>query len=521
MERVLRGLQWQTCLLYLDDIIVYGNSFDKAVNRLSEVLTRLREAGLKLSAKKCHLFRTQVTYLGHIVSQDGISPDPRKIESVTEWPTPSSVKHVRSFVGLCSYYRRFIRGFAEICSPLHKLTEKDKKFAWTEECERAFRTLKRSLTTAPVLGYPDETGLFILDTDACDVGIGGVLSQRLEGSSEETVVAYFSKTLSKSERRYCVTRKELLAVVSSVKHFHHYLYGRKFLIRTDHGALRWLTNFRNPEGQVARWLEVLLTYDFDIRHRPGKQHGNADALSRRPCGDCKHCERAEAKEAEQDDDYRIVGCNLEKVYISPFPGVDGDPKLVVENSASTRQRSDLETAPPEVQSVKKAEQAPEDTPEEGANLDSGGRGQKPAWFHRWSDVELREMQIADKDIGPILLWKEVQDSRPDWAQITAGSPTLKNYWNQWDRLDLKEGVLYRRFESSDGMSVLLQLVAPRRIQEEILYSTHNHRLSGHLMTKKTIERIRDTFYWSGYRRHVEKWCRSCDVCAARKGPTRS
>ncbi|PIK38532.1 Retrovirus-related Pol polyprotein from transposon [Apostichopus japonicus] len=412
MERVLRGLQWQTCLLYLDDIIVYGNSFDKAVNRLSEVLTRLREAGLKLSAKKCHLFRTQVTYLGHIVSQDGISPDPRKIESVTEWPTPSSVKHVRSFVGLCSYYRRFIRGFAEICSPLHKLTEKDKKFAWTEECERAFRTLKRSLTTAPVLGYPDETGLFILDTDACDVGIGG-----------------FFRNAWKEARK-----KPL-----------------KFLIRTDHGALRF--DFE-PEGQVARWLEVLLTYDFDIRHRPGKQHGNADALSRRPCGDCKHCERAEAKEAEQDDDYRIVGCNLEK--------------LVVENSASTRQRSDLETAPPEVQSVKKAEQAPEDTPEEGANLDSGGRGQKPAWFHRWSDVELREMQIADKDIGPILLWKEVQDSRPDWAQITAGSPTLKNYWNQWDRLDLKEGVLYRRFESSDGMSVLLQLVAPRRIQEEIL-----------------------------------------------------
>ncbi|PIK57505.1 Retrovirus-related Pol polyprotein from transposon [Apostichopus japonicus] len=128
------------------------------------------------------------------------------------------------------------------------------------------------------------------------------------------------------------------------------------------------------------------------------------------------------------------------------------------------------------------------------------------------------MQIDDSDIGPILLWKEVQDSRPNWEQITAGSPALKNYWSQWDRLLLKGGVLYRKFETDAGDSELHQLVVPKEIQEEILDKSHNHRLSGHFMAKKTLKRIRELYYWSGYRGHVEKWCKSCDACASRKGP---
>ncbi|PIK51180.1 hypothetical protein BSL78_11934 [Apostichopus japonicus] len=140
---------------------------------------------------------------------------------------------------------------------------------------------------------------FILDTDASDFATGSVLSQIQDGN--EKPIAYFSKTMSKQERRYCITRKELLAVVQSVKHFHHYLYGTRFLIRTDHAALKWLMSFKHPEGQTARWLEILGTYTFEISHRPGRFHGNADGLSRRPCSDdCQHCTRTETGDIDRD-----------------------------------------------------------------------------------------------------------------------------------------------------------------------------------------------------------------------------
>ena len=237
---------------------------------------RLRTARLKLSPNKCHLFQKRVAYLGHIVGEEGVSTDPAKIRSVVDWPAPRTIGRVRSFLGLSSYYRRFVRGFADIAKPLYTLTERSNQpFQWTSESEQAFQMLKEVLMRAPVLAYPTREDPFVLDTDASNKGIGAVLSQIQDG--QERVVAYYSRVLHKAERRYCVTRKELLGVVEGVRNFHHYLYGKRFLVRTDHGALQWLLNFRNPEGELARWLEELGTYDMDIQHRSGRQHGNADA----------------------------------------------------------------------------------------------------------------------------------------------------------------------------------------------------------------------------------------------------
>ena len=187
-------------------------------------------------------------------------------------------------------------GFAGIATPLHRLTEHGEEFLWTEECETAFERLKDILTSTPVLAYPNTTDMFVLDTDASGTCLGAVLSQVQDGT--EKVVAYYSKVLSRTERNYCVTRRELLAVVAAIRHFHHYLFGRHFLIRTDHHALNWLMSFRNPEGQIARWLEVLGNYDFVLKHHPGKQHGNADALSRRSltCEECQQCLNAERRD---------------------------------------------------------------------------------------------------------------------------------------------------------------------------------------------------------------------------------
>ena len=292
MEKVLDGIQWKTALVYLDDVIVYGSTFQEELQRLEEVLERFRRANLKLSPKKCALFQSEVQYLGHIVGREGVRTDPAKVAAVRDWPTPANLRELRSFLGLATYYRRFVKQFSQIAAPLHELTKKGLRWHWTPECEEAFKELKQALIAAPVLPYPDPSIPYILDTDASQEGLGAVLSQVKNG--QEKVVSYYSSKLTAAERNYCVTRKELLAVVKSLEHFHPYLHGAKFTIRTDHAALRWLKNLKAPEGQLARWLGRLEEYNYEVVYRPGRVHGNADSLSRRPCDpQCSHCVKRE------------------------------------------------------------------------------------------------------------------------------------------------------------------------------------------------------------------------------------
>ncbi|KAG5900735.1 hypothetical protein JTB14_038253 [Gonioctena quinquepunctata] len=174
METVLKGLSWNTCLVYLDDIIVVGRSFED-----------------HLSPKKCHLFQKEVRYLGHVVSGEGVAVDDQKIKAVKDWPIPKDIHQLRSFLGLCTYYRRYVLGFANIAKPLTKLTEGQTKFQWSEECQDSFRKLKGALINAPILSYPLPKGKFILDTDASNGGLGAVLSQIQEG--QEKVIGYFQQ----------------------------------------------------------------------------------------------------------------------------------------------------------------------------------------------------------------------------------------------------------------------------------------------------------------------------------------
>ena len=284
MNMVLSGLTYKTCLVYLDDIIVMASSLDEHLARLEEVFSRIRAAKLKLRPDKCSLLQKEVTFLGHVVSAAGIAMDERKLEAVRSWETPKNLKETRSFVGFCAYYRRYVRNFSAIAKPLHALTKKNVRFEWSEECQAAFDELKRCLTAAPVVSLPRDEGDYILDTDASGWSMGAVLSQVQDG--HERVISYGSKLFSRSEANYCVTRRELLAVVFFVKYFKQYLLGRKFTIRTDHAALQWLKRTPDPVGQQARWLEQLAPFEFDIVHRPGVRHGNADGMSRLPCRQC-------------------------------------------------------------------------------------------------------------------------------------------------------------------------------------------------------------------------------------------
>ena len=218
--------------------------------------------------------------LGHAVSREGISTDPEKKRVIKEWPEPVDESQLRAFLGTAGYYRQFVPNYAQIASPLHRACQKGDRFRWTAECEEAFQDIKHRLSSAPILAFPQLDVPFILDSDASDSGLGAVLSQVQCG--KERVIAYAARALSKAERNYSTTRKELLALVWGTEHFETFLYGRRFLVRTDYSALQWLRNFKNPRGQVARWLERLSDFDFEVEHRPGQLHGNADGLSRLP-----------------------------------------------------------------------------------------------------------------------------------------------------------------------------------------------------------------------------------------------
>ena len=279
MARAMRGLIWKNCLVYLDDVVVFSRTFPEHLEHLKQVLQRLRVAKLKLSPTKCVLARTQVHYLGHIVSGEGIAVDPKKIEAVESFPEPTSVKEVRQFLGLAGYYRRYCRGFSKIAQPLHSLTKKGVAFQWTEETQDAFDQLKGLLISAPVLAYPNFDLPYRLYTDASGIAVGHVLSQ--DHDEGEKVIAYGGRALTSTERRYGVTELEFLAVIHAITTNDCYLRFSPFTVVTDHAALKPMIEQKEPKGRISRWITTLSTYKMTIEYRPGKKHANADACSRR------------------------------------------------------------------------------------------------------------------------------------------------------------------------------------------------------------------------------------------------
>ena len=490
MDQVLEGLQWQRCLVYLDDIIVFGRTFEETMENLRFVMGRLKAAGLKLKASKCHWFRKSTKYLGHIVTPEGILCDPDKIESVKQWPAPQTVTEVRQFIGFSSYYRKFIPNFSEIAYPLTELTKtinkpKFQKFKWTEDCEAAFSKLKELLISSPILAYPTAEDEFVLDTDASNYAIGAVLSQIQNG--EERVIAYASHTLQKTQQNYCTTKRELLAVVHFVAHFRHFLYGVHFTVRTDHASLKWLRNFKNIDGMLARWLTALECYDFTVEHRKGELHGNADGLSRvQYCTTTKKCPREDCPQCAGKTAQRVRPVTLQATPAgAAAPIGEAGPSTsgvgVHENNADT-------------------------------------------WVSQYSLEELSRMQREDPNISYIVTRLEAGHSKPVWRDIAHLNSITKSYVSQWEALELHNGVLYRRWyppARKGHPSPIKQLVAPEGVRREVLESLHNKPSGGHLGRNKTIDRVRYRFYWPRYKDDVKRWCQACDTCAQTKpGPRR-
>ena len=265
--------------IYLDDITIHSTTIDSHLSHIRKVFERLVDAKLKINPEKCTWFSKEIKLLGHIVSHNKISMDPKIIEAIKDRLPPKNVKEVEQYIGICNYYRRFVKDFSKIATPIFKLLNKETKFVWDDQCVKAFEQLNNALTSYPVLRQPDFKKEFLVYTDASGYALGAILSQ-VDENNKEYVCAYASRILKGAEIHYGITEKECLAVIFGVKTFRIYLYGTKFKIITDHSALNWLMRIKDPTGRLARWSIYLQAYDFEIIHRKGLLHSNVDTLSR-------------------------------------------------------------------------------------------------------------------------------------------------------------------------------------------------------------------------------------------------
>jgi len=275
MNHVLRAFIGKFVVVYFDDILIYSKSFDEHLDHIRQVLAVLREEKLYGNIAKCTFCTDRVVFLGFVVSADGIQVDEEKVKAIQDWPTPVNVSQVRSFHGLASFYRRFVKNFSTLAAPLNNLTKKDVPFTWGHDEDQAFHTLKTQLCEAPLLQLPDFGKTFEIECDASGIGIGGVLLQ------EGKPVAYFSEKLNGPHLNYSVYDKELYALVRVLEVWHHYLLPKEFVIHSDHEALKYLKSQGKLNRRHAKWIEFIETFPYVVKHKRGKDNIVADALSRR------------------------------------------------------------------------------------------------------------------------------------------------------------------------------------------------------------------------------------------------
>ena len=392
------------------------------------------------------------------------------------------------FIGVVNFHRDHISLFAKVAKPLYDVMGPTKTFVWGEDQQKAFEVLKTKLTEAPVLAYPNQDDHFILDTDASNHSIGAELLQVQDGV--ERLIGFGSFVLDAAQRNYCTTRKELLAVVMFTRHFKHYLLGRAFTVRTDHSSLTWLMGFKNIEGQLARWIEELSMYNMQIVHRAGKNHVNADGLSRipdpltlcncysagsnvedLPCGGCKYCVRAHS--------------NWERFYND----VDDIVPLAIRHVSHDA-----------------TDKVPEDD---------------LTWIERYRVKDLRKMQLDDEITSQLIKWLE-SDQIPTQAELALCSPGIKYFWLLWHQLLMVSSVLYfQRVEQQnrgpdEGVRGLL--VAPESLQRVLLEHCHDNPGAGHMGMNKTAERVRRYAVWYKMIESCHIYVKSCQVCNRQKKP---
>ena len=453
MSLILRGLPMEHIICFLDDILVASSTMEDHIGHLDLVLGAIKRAGLKLNPKKCLFAQDSVSCLGHRLSRDGIGPDPANLVKIKKWKPPQSRSEVRSFLGLTGYYRQMIKGYSEIASPLTDLTKSDAEWRWTQREQTAFETLRDYLTSSTIMAYPDFSKPFWVKSDASGSSVGYVLTQVHD--KREKVVAYGSKKLTDTQRRYCTYDREFFGVLTAVRAYSHYLRHAKFFIVTDHRpllSLRKIDPKADATGRRVRWSIELNLYDFDIIYKKGRKHSDADAMSRLT----DHDDYAEEEE--------FAGFMLEgeaDAYL--LLGMDGDDATTaVELIAVDEKRRKLAEAQDEDHLINEVKQCVR------------GRKQPPSDF-------------------PETFYKR-----------------------NFSRLVIQDNILFRKVIAGPSGLPVLQAIIPPSLVAEVLSDAHGSAYSGHPGYQRMVDTLHRHVTWPGIypdcKRLVKK-CLQCDRIA--------
>ena len=475
MCKVLQGLNWKILLVYMDDIIIFSSTFEEHLDHLKQVFERLQEANLTLKPGKCKFAAEKVLYLGHQISENGIEVNTDKTAVITSFPPPKTQKQVRTFLGMCNYYRKFISNYSQIAAPMYSLLKADATFKWTEICERAFNTLKEALKNPPVLAHPDMRKPFIVSTDASTSGIGYILSQK-DTKGKEHPVVYGGRSLRKHEKNYGITELECLALVEAVRTFHIYLADNEFTAFTDHKALQSLHKIKPEQKRLHRWAELLLNYKIKVEYKPGTKMANADAISRRE-------------------------------YPKPL-NID-IPEEVDEQTVMATQPITAQAKTYHEITIEYGNDAPE------VNFLTTSLKEGVPSISVVSEETISSDQKHDTEFKDIYAYLD-NDQVPEDAQ------RAKRALYQAEEYCLDKGVLYHIYKPrSKGTpkhtNNIKQLAVPQKWRADILHAYHESLLGGgHQGFDRTLESIRLKYYWPKMASIIQEYVNSCDVCQKSK-----
>ena len=470
MDRILNGIKNTFVTSYADDILIYSKTVHEHMKHIRIVLERIREAGIKLNKGKCEFFKTELEFLGHVVTREGIKPQESKIQAIQNTPIPTTVKKIRSYLGLCGYYRRYIHRFSEIARPLTSLTKKHAQFHWTPECQRAFDMLKSKITSPPVLIHPDPNRSFTLWTDASTTGLGGVLCQ-VDDHGCHRPIHFLSAKFTTAQRKWSTYEREFYAIVKSLSVFRPILYGRPFTIFTDHAPLTYVKGSQHTNPKVQRWAMTVAQYGCDIQYVPGRHNAVSDFLSRI---------------GEPDSKLSIREFPLTKPIYNPHPDrlVEIEPDLEEDMEVEVIDTSQMTSHPP-CQEKYSASDASEQDDTEYAN--SPSLPKPPINIRYWGPIQQQDVKLRH-----IINQLNQGDTCPE--------PIRKKYAVIDGRL--------RRFDKNKQV----RLVVPLSMQADLLEQAHTGFLGGHLGFRKMYTRLKRWYFWSGMFRDCLVHCDECIPC---------